>query len=210
MSLSANGRRSTFQRVIAGVCAVGLLFGATACQSDDEEPLIHANHDQGATFGRKLEDLNSFDEFTSIRKRTQKWGAEQTTDWLDICSTINRKALRKLGFDPQNDLEDRNGEFKDVCAWSNKYGEYRVTIGTIDAEMDEINQRPNFSYIRTVEVDGRKVYLGSMSHKVTSSISCNGDFARDGKNYVIAYISRVPDQNIDELCDGVIQLARNN
>ena len=210
MAMVITTRHSIMRRVVAGLCTFGLLLGATACQSDDEEPLIHANHNQGSTFGRKLEDLNSFEEYQNIDKRTRKWGAEQTAEWLEICNTINRKALRKLGFDPQNDLEDRNGEFRNVCVWKDASGQYRVTIGTLDAEMDEINQRPNFSYIRTVEVDGRKVYLGSMSHKVTSSISCNGDFTKNGENFVIAYISRVPDQNIDELCDGVVQLAKDN
>lgn len=71
MSLSANGRRSTFQRIIAGVCAVGLLFGATACQNDDEEPLIHANHDKGAKLGGTLNDLKSYDEIRAAQERLE-------------------------------------------------------------------------------------------------------------------------------------------
>ncbi|HHY07441.1 MAG TPA: DUF3558 family protein [Corynebacteriales bacterium] len=210
MSALATARLSTVRRIIAGVCAVGLAFGATACQQDAEEPLIHAQHDKGAAFGRELEDMNSVEEFRKIGEQTRKWGAEQTPEWLEICNTINRKALRNLGFDPQNDLENRDGEFKNVCAWSNASGEYRVTIGSMDAEMDEINRRSNFSYMRTVEVDGREVSLGSMHHKVTGAISCSGSFSKNDTNFVIAYISRVPDQNIDELCDGVVQLAKDN
>ena len=134
-----------WSRVLAAVCGMAVLLGATACNNDgsgmsagigqqsgptldtDGEPFIHANHnrgtDPGTTFGdvddKGLQDYT--DEFI-------EWGLKQTPDWLEIRNTINKRELRKLGIDPQKDLLQREGgEGKRwACGW--KHGSESLVV----------------------------------------------------------------------------------
>ena len=210
MSLSANGRRSTFQRIIAGVCAVGLLFGATACQSDDEEPLIHANHDKGAKLGGTLNDLKSYDEIRAAQERLEKWGVEQTPEWLAICNAINRKALRQLGFDPQRDLKNRDGKIPNACAWRSEEPPSYVALSISDKSIAELDKRENFVFTKVVEVDGRKIHLGHVQHDFDNSTNCAANFEKDGKVYALEYLRFDDNKDQETLCDTAIELTKDS
>lgn len=202
------GRRSVVPRLVAGVCAVGLLFGATGCQNSDDEPLIHANHDQGAVLGGRLDHLKSTQEYRDMSARLEKWGAEQSPDWLSICNTINRKALRDIGFDPQNDLQNRDGgRLQFVCVWKQSTPHRIVSIGRVGESLDYLRNRKSFNYRESFKQGDSRVDIGTMNHDLIGAKSCTANMTRKGKNYTIAYMVYDLDVQDDELCRVVTDLA---
>lgn len=211
--MSAINRRtqSFFKRCITGLCAICLIFSTTACQSSDEEPLIHANHDKGMKFGTHIKDIESRQQIRDIHDYVERWGAEQTPEWLAICNTINRKALRKLGFDPQNNLRNRDsGDLKDSCAWEKENYNRRVLISLMRDSIDQLNARENFYYFNTVNDAGRKIYVGKLDNHLSGTKGCGANFRTNNKNYSIIYLTSIKNDDIDKLCQEVVELARAN
>ena len=216
-----------FSRVVAAVCGVAVLLGGTACDSGrssmnvgigqeagpkldtDGEPFIHANHDRGAepgvTFGdfddKGLQDYS--DEF-------MEWGLKQTPDWLEICNTINKAELRKLGIDPQKDLLQREGgEGKRwVCVWKD-FPEQLVAIARIDAPMEEASRPPRFKLHYETTVNGKPARVGQVQQDLPITQACAVDYYYQGTVYSVAYqLARVPeDPHSTQACDAALALA---
>lgn len=212
MAMVTVGRRSVVRRVVAGVCAVGLLFGATACQSD--EPLIHAQHDQGAKFGKKIKHVRSYDEIKEAEERLKKWGAEQSPDWLAVCNSINRRALRKLGFDPQNDLQYRSAlpgrEFQ--CVWVTDDPAQTVVISKGDSSMtiDKANSRDKFELEGKENIKGRDIYFGHIRFRQEQKSTCTTNFEANSAVYTVTYFNDVPEVNKHDACEVAIDLSSGN
>lgn len=214
-----------FSRVVAVVCGVAVLLGGTACDSGrssmnvgigqeagpkldtDGEPFIHANHDRGAepgvTFGdvddKGLQDYS--DEF-------MEWGLKQTPDWLEICNTINKAELRKLGIDPQKDLLQREGgEGKRwACGWKRK-GESLVVLARHDKPLEEVSQPPRFELDRKVTVNGREANVGKILHRMSLSEACAVDYYYHGVAYTVSYQLPYEPEDPNEVCNAAIALA---
>lgn len=210
MSLSASGRHSIMQRLIAGVCAVGLLFGVTACRSGGEEPLIHANHDEGV----KLEDVDNYrmsrDEIRAMQERLEKWGVEQTPEWLEICNAINRKALRKLRFNPQRDLWNRDSKLPNACIWKSGIPPSYVALGLSDESIAELDKSEDFVLKKVVNVDGMEIHLGHRASDLPDPAGCVANFEKNGKIYLLEYIRLDFREGQEPPCNIAIELARDS
>ena len=130
---------TTVKRLVSAVVACGLLVGVSGCESHSvlsgsgksvgkssvsasvsagqrDPDRIYAKHDKGVD--PSIEDFNSPQEYRDYRALMEKWGAKQTPDWLEICNQVNVPAMRKIGFDPQKDLQNRRtGQARSMCSW---------------------------------------------------------------------------------------------
>lgn len=212
MSTLVTARRSTVRRIIAGVCAVGLAFGATACQQDAEEPLIHAQHDKGAKLGGRIGDLESGKQIDDMVDVYLKWGAEQSPDWLKICNSINRKSLRKLGFDPQADLQNRNAKPDQVnqCVWISDETEQTVSIAKGYDSVKEADSRGNFELEKVVRVNDREIHVGHIKFRRKQKSTCTTNFESVGAVYTVTYFNDAPEVNKHDACEVAIDLSSGN
>lgn len=198
--------------MIAGMCAVGLLFGATACQSDDGEPLIHANHDKGAKFGGRMGDLESTKRLGDMMDVYLEWGAEQSADWLQICNSVNRKALRGLGFDPQNDLQNRIAKPDQVnqCVWISDQADQTVSFAKGYDSVKEADSRDNFELEKIVRVNDRDIHVGHIEFRQKQKSTCTTNFESDGVTYTVTYFNDAPEVNKRDACEVAIELSSGN
>lgn len=204
-----DGIPSFLKRIGASLCAMALLVSLTACENSDEEPLITPDRDATSKLGTTGDDLSSVKEYEDIQKKYLQSGMEQIPEWLKICNSINRKALRKLGFDPQNDLMRRAATVDSACIWKQKDPSRHVSIAKFKDSIDQLNKRPEFTPIRTVEQGGTTIYLGEVDHFLGTT-SCSANFERDGESYVIEYFFFSKQDDQKPICDAVVELAQPN
>ena len=216
-----------WSRVLAALCGVVVLLGATACDNGgsmmkawmgqesgptldtDGEPFIHANHDRGAKPGVTIGELKTQAERDAYDDEFIEWGLQQTPDWLEICNTINKRELRKLGIDPQKDLQQREGgEGKRwACGWKHNK-EKLVVIARIDAPMEVASRPPRFTLDHTTTVNGEPARVGSVLDDEPLSQACTIDYKYEGQVYSITYKLLDETQNKHEACDGAEALAQ--
>ena len=217
-----------FSRIVAALCGVVVLLGATACDNGglmmkagmgqesgptwdtDGEPFIHANHNRGAKPGKTYGDAKSLEEVHAYEKEFMEWGLKQTPDWLEICNTINKRELRKLGIDPQKDLLQREGGGKRwLCMWKHD-NEQIMGIMQVDGSMEVANSRPNFVLDRQVIVNGQKAYVGSLDSYYPLSQSCAVNYMYQGKVYTVSYQLGAKPENESAACDAALALAERD
>ena len=215
-----------FSRVLAAVCGVAVLLGATACDNSgstmkagmgqesgptldtDGEPFIHANHDRGVDPKLTLGDINGEEDLDAYDKEILEWGLQQTPDWLEICNTINKHELRQLGIDPQKDLLQREGgEGKRwACGW--KHGlEQMVMLGRLDKTLEEASVPPQFYLNHKATVNGRRATVGMSIEKEPLSKTCMVNYYYRDTVYRLVYILPEPSADTDFACDSAIKLA---
>ena len=220
-----------FSRIVAALCGVVVLLGATACDNGglmmkagmgqesgptldtDGEPFIHANHDRGVDPKLTLGDINGEEDLDAYDKEILEWGLQQTPDWLEICNTINKRELRKLGIDPQKDLQQREpGEGKRwVCVWRD-FPTQIVAIARIDAPMEEASRPPRFKLHYETTVNGKPARVGQVQHDLPITQACAVDYYYHGSVYSVAYqLARVPeDPHSTKACDAALALAERS
>lgn len=199
------------RRVAAAVCTAALLFGATGCVGD--EPPIHANTDKGVKLGMTLKDMKSYEQYQKLEKQFKKYGVEQSPEWLAICNTINRKALRKLGFDPQNDLQKRSGDYalRDACIWELENKNWNVGIWKAPASLEELNNRDLFVHERTVTYNGQVVHVGYVKHKTREQfVDCAVNMQKSSGVYGLELNIADEDYTHEEVCDMLLDLTVDN
>ena len=215
-----------WSRVLAAVCGMAVLLGATACNNDgsgmsagigqqsgptldtDGEPFIHANHDRGVDPKLTLGDINGEEDLDAYDKEILEWGLQQTPDWLEICNTINKHELRKLGIDPQKDLLQRQpGEGKrSVCGWKHAL-DVIVLIARHDKPLEEVSVEPRFELDHKVTVNGRSANVGRIMEEYPISQACAVDYYYKSTVYTVSYrLVHEPD-NSDAACTAAIALA---
>ena len=215
-----------WSRVLAALCGVAVLLGATACHDGgstmkagmgqesgpkldtDGEPFIHANHNRGADPNIRVGqvDQKGLEDYTD---ELTDWGLQQTPDWLEICNTINKHELRKLGIDPQKDLQQRKGGDgkRWACGWKHNK-EKLVVIARIDAPMEVASRPPRFTLDHTTTVNGEPARVGSVLDDEPLSQACTIDYKYEGQVYSITYKLLGETQNKYEACDGAEALAQ--
>ena len=215
-----------FSRIVAALCGVVVLLGATACDNGgsmmkagmgqesgprldtDGEPFIHANHNRGAEPGKTYGDAKSLEEVHAYEKEFMEWGLKQTPDWLEICNTINKHELGKLGVDPQKDLLQREGgEGKRwVCGWKHAL-DVIVLIARHDKPLEEVSVEPRFELDHKVTVNGRSANVGRIMEEYPISQACAVDYYYKSTVYTVSYrLVHEPD-NSDAACTAAIALA---
>ena len=215
-----------FSRVLATVCGVAVLLGATACHDGgstmkagsgqesgptldtDGEPFIHANHNRGAKPGVTIGELKTQAERDAYDDEFIEWGLQQTPDWLEICNTINKHELRKLGIDPQKDLLQREGgEGKRwACGWKHAL-DVIVLIARHDKPLEEVSVEPRFELDHKVTVNGRPANVGRIMEEYPISQACAVDYYYKSTVYTVSYrLVHEPD-NSDAACTAAIALA---
>ena len=218
-----------FSRVLAAVCGVAVLLGATACHDGgstmkagsgqesgptldtDGEPFIHANHNRGAKPGVTIGELKTQAERDAYDDEFIEWGLQQTPDWLEICNTINKHELRKLGIDPQKDLLQREGgEGKRwACGWKHAL-DVIVLIARHDKPLEEVSVEPRFELDHKVTVNGRPANVGRIMEEYPISQACAVDYYYKNTVYTVSYrLVHEPD-NPDAACDAAVALAQRD
>ena len=219
---------STGKRLVTAVVMCGLLVGVSGCEShsvlsgksvgkssvsasasaEQRDPnRIYAKHDKGADPNVKhFGSAQAYDDFEAV---LEKWGLKQTPDWLEICNQVNVPALRKVGLDPQKDLQNRyGGEEKFNCYWFRDNGRLALYFGRIDA-VDEVKSNPKFHYKGTIERDGQTYYMGHVVYTgegtVAQAFSCSLTFERDGTAYKASFNGKDP-KTEQQACDDLINM----
>lgn len=129
------------KRLVTAAVMCGLLVGVSGCESHSvlsgsgqpvdkssvsasanagrrDPDRIYANHDKGVPPDQTMGDVKGSEDFNRNLKIYEKWGVKQTSEWLEICNQVNVPVLRKVGVDPQKDLQNRRGgQFKFTCSW---------------------------------------------------------------------------------------------
>ncbi len=220
-SLTSPGKKLT---AVAFVCAV--LGGLSGCDnqsvlndntsaswssSSQRNPdHIYANHTEGADPDGGLGGFKSAQEYDDYKALSKKWGVKQTPDWLAICNQVNVSALRKVGFDPQKDLENRRGgTHKTNCYWSRNKDELQFFFGTTDSA-ERIKANPKFRYSTTVNRGKETYYMGDIQFlgegTTVNQYSCSVTYERNGQAYMAAFTGKEPKTH-DEACNELIDMV---
>ena len=186
--------------------------GATTSSSTTEQQdpdWIHANHAKGVDPDGGDKDYKSREEFRKRVALLNKWGVKQTSDWLAICNQVNVPAMRKVGFDPQKDLQNRKGGAgKNNCYWMKPKNELSLLFGKTD-DVDRVRNEPDFHYTTTVKRDGHTYYLGHIEYvgegTFVRTFSCSVTFERAGVAYMASFIGRAS-KTQDEACNELIDM----
>ena len=216
--LSSHGKKLT---AIALACTV--LVGLSGCNNQSvlssstsassptskqqDSDRIHANHTEGADPDGGYKEYKSRDEFRKRAAVLRKWGLKQTPDWLKICNQVNVPAMRKVGFDPQKDLQNRKGGAgKNNCYWMKPKNELSLLFGKTD-DVDRVRNESDFHYTTTVKRDGHTYYLGHIEYvgegTFVRTFSCSVTFERAGVSYMASFIGRAS-KTQDEACNELI------
>ena len=177
-------------------------------QSDPDR--IHANHDQGVDPDAGTKGIGVGEEFNDYFAQLEKWGVKQTPDWLEICNQVNVPALRRVGFDPQKDLENRRaGAGKNNCYWVKPRNELSLLFGKTD-DVNRIRNADDFHYTNTVTRDGHTYYLGHIEFvgegTFVRTFSCSVTFERSGVAYMASFIGRAPKTH-EQACNELIEIV---
>lgn len=171
---------------------------------------IHANHTEGVDPDAGTKGFESGDKFDDYYAQLEKWGVKQTPDWLKICNQVNVPALRKVGFDPQKDLENRRaGAHKTNCYWTQDKGRLQFFFGTTDSA-ERIKNNPKFRYSNTVNRDGETYYLGDIEFvgegTTINRYSCSLTYERNDQAYMAAFTGKDPKTH-EEACSDLIDMV---
>lgn len=197
------GRQSVYSEGIrASTAAAGV-----PVQSDPDR--IHANHDHGADPNAGVHGFKSEQEYYDYRALIRQWGLKQIPDWLAVCNQVNVPALRRVGFDPQKDLDNRQGgDEKFNCYWVKPRNELSLLFGKTD-DVNRIRKESKFHYTNTVTRDGHTYYLGHIEFvgegTFVRTFSCSVTFERSGVAYMASFIGRAPKTH-DQACNDLIAM----
>ena len=214
-----------FSRIVAALCGVVVLLGATACDNGgsmmkagigqesgpkldtDGEPFIHANHNRGADPNIRVGqvDQKGLEDYTD---ELTDWGLQQTPDWLEICNTINKHELRKLGIDPQKDLLNRPGGAgkRWTCGWKHDSNQL-VILAKHDLPLEKVSQPPRFILDRVATVNGKRANVGQVDDFYPISQACAVDYQYQGGVYTVLYQRGEDSADHDQACENAIALA---
>lgn len=220
------------KRLVTAAVMCGLLVGVSGCESHSvlsgsgqpvdkssvsasanagrrDPDRIYANHDKGVPPDQTMGDVKGSEDFNRNLKIYEKWGVKQTSEWLEICNQVNVPVLRKVGLDPQKDLQNRyGGEEKFNCYWFRDNGRLALYFGRIDS-VDEVKSNPKFHYKGTIERDGQTYYMGHVVYTgegtVAQAFSCSLTFERDGTAYKASFNGKDP-KTEQQACDDLINM----
>lgn len=190
---------------------LGSNTSSSSSSSKQQDPdWIHANHTEGVDPDGGYKDYKSREEFRERAEALKRWGVKQTPDWLAICNKVNVPAMRKVGFNPQKDLENRRaGGHKTNCYWSQNKGWLHFLFGTTDS-VERVKANPDFRYSNTVTRDGETYYMGDIKFvgegTSINRYSCSLTYERDGQAYMAAFIGKDPKTH-DQACDELIDMV---
>lgn len=181
---------------------------STSKQNDPDR--IHANHTEGADPDGGLGGFNSDKEYDDYRALIRKWGIKQTPDWLAICNQVNVPALRKVGFDPQKDLDNRHpGDEKLNCYWFKDSGRMQFLFGKTVA-LNELTADPKFHFQNTVQRNGETYYIGHLEYigegTRINRYECTLAFERGGIPYVASFTGK-DRKTREEACNELIDMV---
>lgn len=197
------GRQSVYSEGIsASTAAAGV-----PVQSDPDR--IHANHDHGADPNAGVHGFKSEQEYYDYRALIRQWGIKHIPDWLAICNQVNVPALRRVGFDPQKDLDRRHGGAEKYnCYWFRDNGRLALYFGRIDS-LATVRSNPKFHYLRAVKRNGETYYLGHVEYTgegtIAQAFTCSLTFDRDGVGYVASFNGKDP-KTADQACDDLMAM----
>ena len=183
---------------------------ASSSSSSQRDPdRIYANHTEGVDPDSKMEDLTPDGGFKEFMDIYRKWGVKQTPDWLAVCNQVNVPALRRVGFDPQKDLDNRQGgDEKFNCYWVKPRNELSLLFGKTD-DVNRIRKESKFHYTNTVTRDGHTYYLGHIEcvgeATFVRTFSCSVTFERSGVAYMASFIGRAP-KTPEQACNDLIAM----
>ena len=220
-SLTSPGKKLT---AVAFVCTV--LGGLAGCDnqsvlnnntsaswssSSQRNPdHIYANHTEGVEPDQSWDSVKTGEDVDRNLAIYRKWGLKQTSDWLAICNQVNVSALRKVGFDPQKDLLNRDGGVgKYSCYWSHNKGQIQFFFSQ-EKSLDEANHRDGFELRGVVKRDGRSYYMGHIKFvgEGTSlqGFECSLNYEHDGVAYAAAITGKDPKSH-DEACNELMSIV---
>lgn len=222
------------QRVSALLVACGVLVGVAGCgepvaknatgtsnennsapsigsptqQRDPDR--IYANHTEGVDPHEEVRDLQSMEDYREGLATFEKWGVQQTPDWLEICNQVNVPGLRKAGFDPQKNLDNRRGSRHLYnCSWSVDKGRLHLMFGPTDP-VEKIISDPDFRYSHTVERKGETYYMGRLSlageGTVAKRFTCSLIFERKGQTYTAVFTGK-EQKTHEQACEELINMV---
>ena len=183
---------------------------ASSSSSSQRDPdRIYANHTEGVDPDAGIRGFKSHQEVDDYRALLRKWGLKQTPDWLAVCNQVNVPALRRVGFDPQKDLDRRHGGAEMFnCYWFRDNGRLALYFGRIDSSKT-VRSNPKFEYLRAVKRKGETYYLGHVEYTgegtIAQAFTCSLTFDRDGVGYVASFNGKDP-KTADQACDDLMAM----
>lgn len=136
------------------------------------------------------------------------WGLQQTPDWLEICNTINKHELRKLGIDPQKDLLNRPGGAgkRWACGWKHD-AKQLVLIAKHARSLDKVSQPPRFILDHVATVNGKRANVDQVEGDIPLAQACAVDYEYHGGVYTVLYHRARKHANPTMACDTALKLA---
>ena len=191
------------------VLSSGTSGSASSSTSQRDPDRIYANHTEGVDPDSKMEGLTPDGGFKEFMDIYRKWGVKQTPDWLAICNQVNVPALRRVGFDPQKDLDMRQGGAEKYnCYWFRDNGRLALYFGRIDSS-ETVRSNPKFHYLHAVKRNGETYYLGHVEYTgegtIAQAFTCSLTFDRDGVGYVASFNGKDP-KTADQACDDLMAM----
>ena len=185
-----------------------LTSSPTTAQRDPNH--IYANHDKGIDPDIDPKEMNTQEKFDRLMAIYEKGGVKQTTDWLAICNQVNVPALRKMGFDPQRDLNNRDSSpGKYNCYWTRDKGRLAFYFGRAKS-LEAVKARKDFTLTRMVERNNQTYYLGNIRYfgkgTVLQAFSCSVTFERSGVTYLASFNGKDPKTH-EQACDELIEMV---
>lgn len=181
---------------------------STTVQRDPNK--VYPKHDKGIEPDTDPEDINTEEKFDRLMKIYDKWGAKQTPDWIAICNAANIPEMRKMGFDPQNDLQDRQtGQHKWNCYWATAHDNMQFYFGRMES-LQAANTRKGFELQKTIKRYGNTYYIGHVYYlgegTPVLAFSCTVNFESNGVAYSAAFLGKDPKPQ-EQACDELINMA---
>ena len=173
------------KRLVTAAVMCGLLVGVSGCESHSvlsgsgqpvdkssvsasanagrrDPDRIYANHDKGVPPDQTMGDVKGSEDFNRNLKIYEKWGVKQTSEWLEICNQVNVPVLRKVGVDPQKDLQNRRGgQFKFTCSWFTTHETVQFFFST-ETSLQTANTRHGFKPSGQVNRYGETYDMGDI------------------------------------------------
>ena len=222
---------SAGKRLVTAVVACGLLVGVSGCDNHSvlsgsgksagksatsasasagqrDPDRIYANHDKGVDPKIKhFDSPEAYDEYTAV---LGKWGVKQTPDWLKICNQVNVPALRKVGFDPQKDLQNRHGgNKKSICFWLRDHDRLQFFFGR-ENSLKEILDRKDIDRRWVTKRGSQTYYMGHIEFFAEGTslnrYDCTLAYERGGHAYLAAFTGKDPKSH-KQACDELIDMV---
>ena len=221
---------SAGKRLVTAVVACGLLVGVSGCDNHSvlsgsgksvgksstsasasagrDPDRIYANHDKGADLN--IKNFDTVQEYRDYYALTKKWGLKQTADWLEICNQVNVPALRKVGFDPQKDLQNRHGgNKKSICFWLRDHDRLQFFFGR-ENSLKEILDRKDIDRRWVTKRGSQTYYMGHIEFFAEGTslnrYDCTLAYERGGHAYLASFTGKDPKTH-EQACDELISMV---